>query len=190
MEFDWSPYLMGGATRPDAISGLDPRMQNALRGFMVAAPEGLQIYSAYRSPELQAQLYENALTRYGSPEAARKWVAPPGRSQHNKGRAADLKYNGLRLDQAPEWVREWVRENAGAHGLDVPMEWEPWQVELAGARGMAASSPESQPPQRQTERLSPQVRNALAMYTEPERRPPPQFAMLDPNAFMSRRRFA
>ena len=188
-EFDWSQYLIGGATRPDAISGLDPRMQNALRSFMVAAPEGLQIYSAYRSPELQAQLYENALAKYGSPEAARKWVAPPGSSQHNHGRAADLKYDGTRLDQAPEWVREWVRENAGAYGLDVPMEWEPWQVELAGARGMPARSA-SAPQVTRTPAPQEPVRNAFAMYGEPERRQPPQLAMLDANAFMSRRRFA
>ena len=137
-EFDWSPYLVGGATRDDAISGLDPRMRGATQAFLSAADAelgpGLQVYSAYRSPERQAELYEGALARYGSPEAARKWVAPPGRSQHNRGRAVDLKFGGVRLDQAEPRVRDWVRSNAPRFGLAVPMDWEPWQVELAGAR--------------------------------------------------------
>lgn len=136
--FDWSNYATGGATRPDSFSGMDPNMQRNLAAFLMAADSelgpGLQVYSGYRSPELQASLYENALDKYGSEEAARKWVAPPGRSQHNFGRAADLRFNGTRLDQDPR-AAAWVRANAPRYGLAVPMSWEPWQVELAGARG-------------------------------------------------------
>lgn len=168
----WEPYLTGGALRPDAISGLDPMMQNRLLGFMQAAPEGLQIYSAYRSPELQAQLYENALAKYGDETAARKWVAPPGKSQHNHGRAVDLQFNGQRLDKAPEEIRNWVAENAARYGLTVPMEWEPWQVELAGARdGTYETAPQQFP--------TPETRNYLA----------PPGLMLDARNFLSKRRF-
>lgn len=144
MNPNWAPYSIGGATRPDSFTGMVPEMQSNLWQFMQAADAalgpGLQVYSGYRSPELQAQLYNNALNKYGSPEAARKWVAPPGRSRHNTGQAADLKFNGVRLDQSPE-AAAWVRENASNYGLDVPMSWEPWQVELAGARnGNAAAN--------------------------------------------------
>ena len=138
-DMDWTPYAIGGATRPDSFTGMQPDMQSRLYAFLQAADAelgpGLQVYSGYRSPELQGELYQNALAKYGSEAAARKWVAPPGKSRHNSGQAADLKFNGVRLDQVSPEVQAWVRENAAKYGLDVPMEWEPWQVELAGARG-------------------------------------------------------
>lgn len=138
-DFDWTKYAIGGATRPDSFSKMTPAMRQGLASMLTAAEQelgaGLQVYSGYRSPELQARLYADALERYGSEEEARKWVAPPGNSRHNTGQAADLKWNGVRLDQAPEEIQAWVRDNASRFGLDVPMEWEPWQVEEAGARG-------------------------------------------------------
>lgn len=140
MNYNWQPYAVGGATRPDSFSSMTPPMQQGLYGLLQAADQelggGLQVYSGYRSPELQATLYENALQKYGSPEAARKWVAPPGRSKHNSGQAADLKYNGTRIDKLPEDhpARAWLSENVGRFGLAQPMDWEPWQVEVAGAR--------------------------------------------------------
>lgn len=137
--FDFSPYAVGGATRPDSFTRMTPEMQTGLAAMMQAAEaelgSGLQVYSGYRSPELQAQLYEDALAKYGSEAEARRWVAPPGKSFHNKGMAADLKWNGVRLDQAPPEVRNWVKQNAARFGLAVPLDNEPWQVEVAGARG-------------------------------------------------------
>ena len=152
MQYDWSPYAIGGALRPDSFTSMTPGMQSGLWGLLQAAGEelgpGLQVYSGYRSPERQAELYANALAKYGSPEAARKWVAPPGKSQHNSGNAADLKFNGARLTADSDAGR-WVAENAAKYGLAVPMSWEPWQVELAGAReglpSPAISFPETAP---------------------------------------------
>lgn len=138
---DWKKYAIGGAERADSFSSMKPTMQRNLMAFMQAADrelgEGLQVYSGYRSPELQAKLYKAALKKYGSEKAARKWVAPPGNSKHNTGEAADLKFNGIRIDKADPKVRAWIKENAPKYGLDVPMAHEPWQVELAGARGQA-----------------------------------------------------
>lgn len=111
---------------------------NLLAMFEDAPPgirEGLQIGSGYRSVERQQQLWDEALKKYGSPEAARKWVAPPGKSQHNHGNAVDIWYNGVRLDKAPAEVRDWVHQNAAAYGLRFPMSWESWHIEPAGARG-------------------------------------------------------
>lgn len=140
MQYNWTPYAIGGALRPDSFSAMTPGMQQGLFGLLQAADAelgpGLQVYSGYRSPERQAELWEGALEKYGSPEAARKWVAPPGRSRHNTGQAADLKFNGTRIDQLPEGhpARSWLSSNVSQFGLSQPMSWEPWQVEQVGAR--------------------------------------------------------
>lgn len=149
-QFDWTPYLMGGATRPDAMTLLDPQFASSLAAMFQAAPpeirQNLRITSAYRSPEVQARLWEGALAKYGDPEIADNWVAPPGRSQHNRGMAVDFAnaQGGLLRDpNSPE--ARWLAENASQFGLAVPMSWEPWQLEPAGARGGAAPAPSSQP---------------------------------------------
>ena len=68
--WDWSPYLTGGGTRADAISGLDPAFAGALQRMFADAPPEIQaelrILSAYRSPTIQTQLYADALERYES----------------------------------------------------------------------------------------------------------------------------
>jgi hypothetical protein len=137
-DFDWSPYRVGGATRSDALSGMNAQFRAALQGLISSAPHGireqLQVYSGYRSPTKQAELYNRALQKYGSPQAARQWVAPPNKSQHNKGMAADLKY------LSPQ-AKAWVRENAPVHGLSFPLKNEPWHVELATARNPNAAKP-------------------------------------------------
>lgn len=130
---DLTPYLVGGAAaRPDSLSGLDQGFTSALASMYAAAPEdirgGLQITSGYRSPEVQQRLYAEALQKYGSEAAARKWVAPPGRSNHNHGHAIDMKYG------SPA-AQEWAHANAAQYGLAFPMKHEPWHVELAGRRG-------------------------------------------------------
>lgn len=137
--YDIWQHAVQGATREDA-QNIDPRMLAAMQGLYGAAPEdlrtGLSMHSAYRSPERQAELYAAALEKYGSPEAARKWVAPPGKSNHNRGLAIDLTY------ASPE-VREWVHANAANHGLAFPLSNEPWHIELAGVRGDGAAAPQA-----------------------------------------------
>ena len=132
-------FLVGGAAaRPDSISGFDPRLNDRLTQFFLSAPaevrDVMRITSGFRSPEKQAQLWQEALTKYGSPEAARKWVAPPGRSNHNHGTAADLKY----LSPA---AQEWAHANAANYGLAFPLSNEPWHIEIAEARGGKPAMP-------------------------------------------------
>lgn len=131
MEF-WTPFLTGGATRADAITRLDPMFRDSLQAMLMAAPEdirsGIQLLSAYRSPELQAQLYANALERYGSEAAARRMVAPPGNSRHNYGLAVDFSWG------SPE-AQAWVHQNASNYGLHFPMSWENWHIEPIGPDG-------------------------------------------------------
>lgn len=130
--WDWTPYTVGGAARPDSFSGLDPNFNSALQQMFQAAPEniraGLRITSGYRSPDRQAQLFADAVRKYGSPAAARKWVAPPGNSKHNHGQASDLKYLN---DEA----RQWAHANAQQFGLNFPLANEDWHIEPIGARG-------------------------------------------------------
>jgi len=126
----------GGATRPDGISGLASALADPLAAMIAEAQtrfgqDAVSIISGYRSNEVQAGLWENALRRYGSPEAARQWVAPPGASRHNYGLAADLRYG------SPE-VQSWMHENAGSYGLDYRMGNEPWHIEPQNAQALIA----------------------------------------------------
>ena len=102
-------------------------------------------------------------------------MAPPGKSQHNHGNAADLKY------LSPE-AKAWVHANAARYGLAFPLANEDWHVELAAARG---GSPGGQGVSTGNSLAAPQMpqqpqENALASYQ-------PAFRynafQLDPNAF-------
>lgn len=168
MEWDWSPYLVGGGTRPDAITGLADPFEQALMRLYMDAPENvrsnLRITSGYRSTDVQQRLWEDALAKYGDPEIADNWVARPGTSNHNHGAAVDLKF----LDPA---AQEWVHQNAAKYGLHFPMSWEPWHVEmidgqptavpntpanaLAQAPEMPAQNALMQRPQFQTAQIEP-----------------------------------
>lgn len=132
----------------ETVTGMQKPLQQGLSAMFAAAPADVQpylkIFSGYRSPERQAQLYAAALQKYGSPEAARKWVAPPGKSEHNKGFAADLAFDGAgttaKLSPAGQAAMQWAHANASKFGLVFPLGNEPWHVEAAGARSGAAGS--------------------------------------------------
>lgn len=110
-------------------AGMSEATFNKFLQKMIAASGGkLKVTSGKRSTKRQAELWAAALKKYGSPEKARKWVAPPGKSKHELGLAADLAY-------ADAAAREWAHKNAGQFGLVFPLGNEPWHVELRGARG-------------------------------------------------------
>lgn len=181
--FDLTKYATGGATRPDSFSGMNGDFSNALAQMFASAPPEiqaqLQVSSGYRSPERQAQLWAEALKKYGSPEVARKWVAPPGNSQHNHGNAADLRF------LSPD-AQAWVHQNAQNYGLSFPLSNENWHIELAGARGGGHTAPNAMA----SANVSVPQQNPLA----PQQRPQPQFQWAnmqqDPAAFMSKNAFA
>lgn len=125
--------------RREDVDGLDGSFANNLAALFDDAPfEGLGILSGARSTERQQELWDAALIKYGSEAEARKWVAPPGKSNHNHGQAVDISYNGKSLKHAPPEVIEWVHANAGAYGLTFPMSWENWHIEPVTARGGTA----------------------------------------------------
>lgn len=128
---------IGGALRPDALTGLNSGFAGQLAAMVTAAeaalgPGVVKITSAFRSVERQAELFEQAVRKYGSEAEARKWAAPPGKSNHNAGLAADLEF-------ASPAARAWVHGNAARFGLGFPMSWEPWHIEPANARAMRQS---------------------------------------------------
>jgi predicted chitinase len=88
------------------------------------------ITSGYRSTEKQAALYAAELKKDGGDEAkARKNVAPPGMSFHEKGLAVDLN----KSDVGP--VNEAAQMGLLAkYGLYRPLANEPWHVEPVGSR--------------------------------------------------------
>ncbi|MBH0239132.1 M15 family metallopeptidase [Methylobrevis albus] len=124
-----TPRLAPG--RPAAhVTGLSGDFSKSLAEMIAAAPESVRaattITSGFRSFERQAQLFDEAVKKYGSEAAARKWVAPPGKSQHNAGNAADLSFG---TDEA----RSWFHSNAGEFGLGFPMDYEPWHIQSQAA---------------------------------------------------------
>lgn len=113
------------------IDGMASAFAEKLAKMLASMPDDMKgsvtIKSGYRSVERQQQLWLEALKKYGSPEAARQWVAPPGNSQHNKGNAADLGYSS-------DASRQWMHQNAGNFGLSFPLSNENWHIEDADAR--------------------------------------------------------
>jgi hypothetical protein len=88
-----------------------------------AAADGVQFYvdSGWRSPEYQARLLREAISRYGSQAAATRWVATPNTSAHVKGDAVDI---------GPSAAAAWLSEHGAAYGLCQTYANEPWHYEL------------------------------------------------------------
>lgn len=115
---DFSKPTSTTSTLGGQFAGLQPDFAFRLNQMIQASHGALYITSGYRDDALQAKLYADAIKKYGSPEAASKWVAPPGHSNHNKGLAADL--GG---DMAV------AHQLAPLFGLYFPMSWENWHIE-------------------------------------------------------------
>jgi hypothetical protein len=104
----------------------------AARADGIADPLLLPV-SGYRSSETQRRLFEAAVAKYGSEAEARRWVAAPGGSAHQSGRAVDC-WMGTANDSenvatqraTPQWT--WLNTNAARFGF-YPYDAEPWHWE-------------------------------------------------------------
>jgi hypothetical protein len=111
-----------------AYTGLNPGFAGALQQLINASGGRLWINSGYRSDARQVQLWNDALAKYGSEQAASNWVAKPeslgGKgSNHTRGLAADLGGDlALAHQLAPQF------------GLVFPLYNEAWHIEPAWAR--------------------------------------------------------
>lgn len=106
--------------------GLHPVLAESVARLVSASENRVWVVSGYRTSQHQYGLWLSALQRYGTPEAARHWVAPPGYSAHERGLAVDL---GGDLARAARLIEELRLP------LWRPMTWEPWHFELVGSRG-------------------------------------------------------
>jgi D-alanyl-D-alanine carboxypeptidase len=121
-----NPELFLPAQATAGATALHPALEAAVNELIAASGGRVYVESGVRSTGRQAELWAQALERYGSPEAADDWVAPPGHSMHERGLAVDL---GGDIALAVRLVKEL--------GLPLwrPMSWEPWHFELVGSRG-------------------------------------------------------
>jgi zinc D-Ala-D-Ala carboxypeptidase len=101
--------------------GLHPALADAVRTLVHESAGAVRVVSGWRSSEEQQALWNEALDRFGSAEAADDWVARPGTSAHERGEAVDL---GGDLTRAVRLIDEL--------GLPLhrPLSHEPWHFEL------------------------------------------------------------
>jgi LAS superfamily LD-carboxypeptidase LdcB len=107
-----------------AVANLDPGLLSALRRAAArAALEGITVHvnSGWRSPEYQRQLLRQAVAKYGSEEAAARWVATAATSPHVSGDAVDI---------GPSDATAWLSRHGAEHGLCPIYRNEPWHYEL------------------------------------------------------------
>ena len=106
------------------VTRLHPALLEALRRATTdAAREGIEIHvnSGWRSASYQERLLDEAISTYGSPQQAERWVATPARSAHVAGEAVDVG----RRDAAA-----WLARHGARYGLCQVYDNEPWHFEL------------------------------------------------------------
>lgn len=111
------------------VRKLDPDLRAALESAMHdARHEGVTIHvtSGWRSRAHQERLFAEAVSRYGSEEEARRYVAPPDASAHVTGDAVDI---------GPRSADEWLSRHGADYGLCQVFANEVWHYELATTPG-------------------------------------------------------
>lgn len=111
------------SNRYAAISHLDASMLISLRRAAAEASSygiAIDIDSGWRSRAYQERLFEQAIAQYGSEQAAARWVARPGTSIHEAGRAVDV---------VGAAAQAWLLRNGAGYGLCRMYRNEPWHVE-------------------------------------------------------------
>ena len=106
------------------VANLDPALLGALRQAATdAADDGVEflVTSGWRSPAYEEQLLQEAISTYGSAEAAARWVATPATSAHVSGDAVDV---------GPLDATAWLSRYGAKYGLCQIYRNEPWHYEL------------------------------------------------------------
>ncbi len=140
-----SHYRRSSVTSP---YGLTRATQRALKRMIAAArSKGVRIVvsSAYRSYAEQKALLARKIREYGSEKKARRYVAAPGRSEHQTGLAVDL-WNGVTWGLAVRNTRtgKWLWRHAWRYGFILRYTngkekvtgyaFEPWHYRYIGPR--------------------------------------------------------
>jgi len=119
--------LPDGVTVFDAeypgIANLDADLLTALRAAARAAGSGTRfvVNSGWRSRTYQDRLLQQAVSTYGSEQAAARWVATADTSPHVAGDAVDI---------GPAAADAWLARHGTAFGLCQIYRNEPWHFEL------------------------------------------------------------
>jgi hypothetical protein len=106
------------------VANLDSALLAALRrAARDAAHDGVKFFvnSGWRSPAYQEQLFQEAVSKYGSEKEAARWVATPNASAHVSGHAVDI---------GPSAAAAWLSEHGAKYGLCQIYSNEPWHYEL------------------------------------------------------------
>jgi hypothetical protein len=106
------------------VAKLDPDLLGALRQAATdAVDDGVDFYvdSGWRSREYQEHLLQEAVSKYGSEEAAARWVANPNTSPHVSGDAVDIGHSD---------ATAWLSVHGAKYGLCQIYSNEPWHYEL------------------------------------------------------------
>jgi hypothetical protein len=108
-----------------ALAQLDPALLQAIQdATRKAASEDIdiRITSGWRSKGFQQRLFDDAVTKFGSVDVARQFVASPEVSKHVLGQAVDV---------APVNADQWLIRNGAQFGLCQIYANEIWHFELA-----------------------------------------------------------
>jgi D-alanyl-D-alanine carboxypeptidase len=101
--------------------------------------------SGFRTFAYQESLFQKAVAKYGSEDAAVRWVAHPGHSEHHTGLAVDLgDGNEPACDVEPPFeetrASQWLQVNAAQFGFELSfprdnprgVNYEPWHWRFVG----------------------------------------------------------
>ena len=117
-----SPFDVGNPI----VGLLDPALLSRRFRTPPARPEArgidVRINSGWRTKGFQQRLFDDAVARYGSVDAASQFVASPDASKHVAGQAVDI---------APVEADNWLIRNGPQFGLCQIYANEIWHFELA-----------------------------------------------------------
>jgi D-alanyl-D-alanine carboxypeptidase len=120
--------------RADAAAALRNFITQALTDGVVIIP-----ISGFRTFAYQESLFRKEVAKYGSEDAAVRWVARPGNSEHHTGLAIDVGDGGNpACDVEPPFEKtrafDWLQQNASHFGFELSfprnnplgVNYEPW----------------------------------------------------------------
>jgi D-alanyl-D-alanine carboxypeptidase len=116
-------------TRRRTIGNLEPDLLDAIQAAARdAQADGVRmvVTSGWRSRAHQQRLLTEAISKYGSEEAALHWVSTPDTSAHVTGDAVDI---------GPTEADDWLSQHGSDYGLCQIFANEIWHFELATTAG-------------------------------------------------------
>jgi hypothetical protein len=147
-------YQYAESTNATAVAGdyygrtetLNPDAAAAFKRMVADSNCRLGVISAFRPIYVQEDLWHNQIDRRGSEEAAAKWSAPPGYSEHATGYALDIMDKDspeTELQQSFEGTCafSWLSQHAGKYGFQMSfppgnpqgVSYEPWHWRFVGS---------------------------------------------------------